>query len=327
MVVTAGRAGRRAALAGAGALLLATTACSGTGCRFDACPDVPTAEAGTVVASDPSGAVRWRTTVADLLARPPVVSNGHVVLVGCHATHVVDMATGTVATPTDLADVIGIVDGYAVGAPSAGDAAVAAQRLDGRAGGWSWQESPVDAGADRDYRASAVVTTDAVVGVRLQTLVAWKKQAGSWASTEVALPVGAARGLRLVAADDAHVAVPGADGSVIGTDLVTGAVTWRSLPTRPDAPAGLAVHLDGDRVGVEVWYPQTSAPAITGEAVWVTERWSLDPRTGAVVSPRTTVTGPRDDHRDVAATEPLRDPASGWTVTQRLREPPHGGCF
>lgn len=317
---------RRVTLAGAVAVLLATAACSGGGCSFDGCPDVPAAEAGRVTGTDASGAVRWTATVADLLSEPPVLSNDHLVVVGCHATHVVDVRTGSVSTPTDLADVLGVVQGYAVGSPDEGEAILAAERLDGGRGGWSWQESPVDAAADRAYRASAVVTSTAVVGVRQRTLVAWSPASRSWNSLEVALPVGAWPSEAVVAADDSHVVVPGSDGSVLGVDLVARSVTWRVLPTRPDVPAGMSVRLDGRDVAVEVWYPRTTAAAITAEPVWVTERWSLDARTGAIRSPRATSTGTRS--RSAAPPDDvLRDPATGWTVTHRLRDQPRGGCF
>ncbi|CAN7292192.1 hypothetical protein LJR027_001330 [Terrabacter sp. LjRoot27] len=339
--------GRRVAVAGAVAALLATAACSGAGCSFDDCPDVPAAEAGRITGTDPSGTVRWTTTVADLLSEPPVVSNGHVVVVGCHATHVVDVVTGSVSTPTGLADVLGVVRGYAVGSPDEGDAVLVAERLDGGRGGWSWRESPVDAKADRAYRASAVVTSAGVVGVRRQALVAWSPgsagsagSAGSpaspastgspasrsWESLEVALPVGAWPRETVVATDDSHVVVPGSDGSVLGVDLATRSVTWRVLPTRPDVPAGVSVRREGRDVAVEVWYPRTTAAAITGEAVWVTERWSLDARTGEIRSPRVTSTGTRS-RSSAPADDVLRDPVSGWTVTQRLRDQPRGGCF
>jgi hypothetical protein len=320
-------AGHRAAVAGAVAVLLAATACSGADCAFDDCPDVPAAQAGRLTGTDPSGAVRWTTPVADLLSEPPVVSNGHVVVVGCHATHVVDVASGAVSTPTDLAHVIGVVQGYAVGTPAEGDAIVSAERLDGAPAGWSWQESPLDEDADRGYRSSAVGTSSGIVGVRGQSLVAWSPGSGSWDSVEVPLPVGARRLEPLEAADETHIVVPGSDGSVLGVDLGSRSVTWRSLPTRPDAPAGVSVRLEGRDVQVEVWYPRTTAAAVTGEAVWVTERWSLDARTGAVRSPRTTSTGPRSTTRRAPPPTVLHDPATGWTVTQGLRERPRGGCF
>jgi hypothetical protein len=313
-------------VAGAVAVLLATAACSGAGCSFDDCPDVSAAEAGRVTGADPSGAVRWTTTVPDLLSRPPVGSNGHVVIVGCHATHVVDVTSGSLSTPTGLDDVMGVVQGYAVGAPAEGDAILAAGRLDGGPASWSWQESPVDGDADRGYRTSAVVTPTAVVGVRRQTLVAWSQDSGSWDSVEVALPVGARTGQRLVAADDTHVVVPGSDGSVLGVDLASRSVTWRVLPTRPDAPSDVSVRLAGRDVAVEVWYPRTSAAAVTGEAIWVTERWSLDARTGQTRTPRVTSTGTRS-RPSAPAEDVLRDPTTGWTVTQRLRDQPRGGCF
>ncbi|MGO4359561.1 hypothetical protein [Terrabacter sp. RAF57] len=319
--------GRRAAVAGAVAVLLSTAACSGAGCSFDDCPEVSATEAGRVTGADPSGAIRWTTRVPDLLSEPPVVSNGHVVIVGCHATHVVDVTSGSVSTPTGLADVIGVVQGYAVGAPAEGDALLGAEPLDGGPGGWSWQESPVDGDADRAYRASAVVTSSAVVGVRGTTLVGWSPDSGSWDSVEVALPVGTRVGQRLAAADDTHVVVPGSDGSVLGVDLAARAVTWRVLPTRPDAPTDVSVRLAGrDVVAVEVWYPRTTAAAVTGEPVWVTERWSLDARTGETRSPRVTSSGTRP--RPTTPTgDVLRDPATGWTVMQQLRGRPRGGCF
>ena len=327
MEVSGRVAGRRAAVAGAVAVLLAATGCSGADCAFDDCPDVPAAQAGRLTGTDPSGAVRWTTPVADLLSEPPVVSNGHVVVVGCHATHVVDVASGAVSTPTDLAHVIGVVQGYAVGTPAEGDAIVTAERLDGAPGGWSWQESPLDEDADRGYRSSAVVTRGGIVGVRGRSLVAWSPGSGSRDSVEVPLPVGAWRLEPLAAADETHVVVPGSDGSVLGVDLGSRSVTWRSLPTRPDAPAGVSVRLVGRDVVVEVWYPRTTAAAVTGEAVWVTERWSLDARTGAARSPRTTSTGTRSTRHSTPSPTVLHDPATGWTVTQGLRERPRGGCF
>jgi hypothetical protein len=112
---------------------------------------------------------------------------------------------------------------------------------------------------------------------------------------------------------------------VLGVDLATRAVAWRSFATRPGPPAGVSVMPGDDRVAVEVWYPQTTAAAITGEQIWVTESWALDARTGAVVSPRATRTGPRRGSHDPPATR-LRDPASGWTVTQLLARPPMGSC-
>ncbi|GAA2745517.1 hypothetical protein GCM10009868_27290 [Terrabacter aerolatus] len=321
------REGRRhAAACGAIAVLLAAAACSGAGCSFDGCPDVSPAEAGHVTAADPSGTVRWTATVADLLAEPVRLSNGHAVVVGCHATHVVDVAMGSVSTPTGLADVLGVVDGYAVGAPAVGEAGLAAERLDGGAGAWSWQESPVDLDADRAYRASLVATSTGVVGVRGRALVAWSPASGSWVSTEVPLPVGAWPREPLVGSDSTHVVVPGSDGSVLGVDLANRSVTWRVLPTRPDAPAGVRLRDAGRDVTVEVWYPRTSDAAVTGEAVWVTERWSLDARTGRPRSPRVTSTGPRSD-RTSPTPHALLDPVTGWTVTPRLREQPRGGCF
>ena len=317
--------GRVRVAAGAVAVVLGVSACTGSHCSFDSCPDVPAAEAGRVTGTDPGGVVRWSTTVADLVTDTPSVSNGHVVLTGCHGTYVVDVASGAVSTPRGLERVLGVVDGLAVGVPTGGDAIVSAERLDAAPGGWSWSEAPEDAEADRGYRASAVVTTDGLVGVRGRTLVAWSPRSGSWASSEIPLPVGSWRNQRVVASDGTHVVVPGADGSVLGVDLATRSVVWRSLATRPDLPAGVTVRPEGRRVVVEVWYPQTTAPAITGEAIWVTERWSLDAWTGAVVSPRSTRTGPRRDGH-VAPSTRLRDPASGWTVTQLLRQPPRGSC-
>ena len=326
MDVRAGWVGAARRWAGALTVLLATAACSGTGCSFDGCPEVSSAEAGRVTGADPSGHVRWTTTVPDLLSEPAVVSNSHVVIVGCHATHVVEVTSGSVSIPTSLDEVIGVVQGYAVGPPAEGDAILAAERLDGGPGGWSWQESPVDGDADRAYRASAVVTSTAVIGVRRQTLVAWSPDSGSWEPVEVALPVGARSGQRLVAADRTHVVVPGADGSVLGVDLAARSVTWRVLPTRPDAPTDVTVSLAGRDVAVEVWYPLTTSAAVTGEPLWVTERWSLDARSGKARSPRVTSTGTRS--RPTTPTgDVLRDPATGWTVTHRLRERPRGGCF
>ncbi|WP_256792633.1 hypothetical protein [Terrabacter sp. Ter38] len=327
MMVRARVARHRAAVVGAVAVLLAATACSGADCAFDDCPDVPAAEAGRLTGTDPSGAVRWTTTVADLLSEPPVVSNGHVLVVGCHATHVVDVASGAVSTPSDLVQVIGVVQRYAVGTPAEGDAIVAAERLDGAVGGWSWQGSPPDEDADLGYRSSAVVTRGGIVGVRGQSLVAWSPGSDSWDSVEVPLPVGAWRLQRLVAADETHVVVPGSDGSVLGVDLGSRSVTWRSLPTRPAAPADVSVRRVGRDVQVEVWYPRTTVAAITGEAVWDTERWSLDARTGAARSPRTTSTGPRSTTRRAPSPTVLHDPSTGWTVTLGLRERPRGGCF
>lgn len=317
--------GVRARAAAGVAALLALAACSGGECSFDQCPEVTADRAGEVTGTDASGRLRWTTSVADLVVASPFVSNDHVVLQGCHAAHVVDVATGAVSTPTRLESVIGVIRGYAVGVPAEGDAIVSAEALDGSRGGFSWSQAPADAEEDRDYRSSAVVTGNAVVGVRDRLLVAWSRSEHSWEPTEVQLPVGAWPALRLVASDADHVVVPGSDGSVLGVDLRAGAVVWRSLPTRPGLPDDLEVRLDDNTVTVTAWYRVSTAPSTTGDQVWTSERWTLDAWTGAPTgrpsSGRGTHQSPR---KDVAAS--VRDDVSGWTVTQKLDEPPRGSC-
>jgi hypothetical protein len=317
--------GRRGVVVGVVGVLLALGACSGTGCSFDRCPDVTPDEARRVRGTDASGTVRWTTTVADLVVASPFVSNGHVVLEGCHAPHVVDVTTGSVSTPSELEHVLGVVQGYAVGVPWSGDVIVSAERLDGSRGAWSWSQSPEDKQRDRGYSSSAVVTERGVVGVLDRQLVAWAATPARWTTTEVPLPVGAWRSRRLVAADADHVVVPGSDGSVLGVDLGAGAVAWRSLPTRPALPDDLEVRLDGRVVTVTAWYRVSRAPSTVGEPVWTSERWSLDARTGEPTTPRSTARGARPAaEAHVAAS--VRDEVSGWTVTQELDEPPNGSC-
>jgi hypothetical protein len=318
------RGGRSRAAAGVAALL-ALAACSGGECSFDRCPEVTPDRAGTVTGTDASGRVRWTTTIADLVVASPFVSNVHVVLEGCHAPHVLDVTTGSVSTPSGLERVLGVVQGYAVGIPTEGDAIVSADRLDGTRGGLSWSQSPQDSEADRGYRMSAVVTERGVVGVHDRRLVGWSRSSGVWAMAEVELPVGAWRGRQLVAADADHVVVPGSDGSVLGVDLGSRAVAWRSLPTRPALPDDLEVRLDARAVTVTAWYRESRAASTIGTPVWTSERWSLDARTGEPTTPRSTARGTHQNPRAQVAAS-VHDDATGWTVTQQLDEPPKGSC-
>ena len=319
------RAGRRRVVAGVVGMLVALGACSGTECSFERCPDVTAADAGRVRGTDASGTVRWSTTVADLVVASPFISNGHLVIEGCHAPHVVDVTTGSVSTPSELEHVVGVVQGYAVGLPAEGGAIVSAHRLDGSRGGWSWSQSPVDKQRDRGYSSSMVVTQRGVVGVLDRRLVAWAPDPARWTMTEVQLPVGAWPSRRLVAGDAGHVVVPGSDGSVLGVDLGAGAVAWRSLPTRPALPDDLEVRLDGRDVTVTAWYQEARAAGTAGDAVWTSETWSLDARSGKPTSRRSSARGARPNRLTEIATS-VRDDASGWTVTQELDEPPQGSC-
>lgn len=318
------RGGSTRAAAGVAALL-ALAACSVGECTVDRCPEVTADRAGEVTGTDASGRVRWTTTIADLVVASPFVSNEHVVIEGCHAPHVVDVTTGSVSTPSGLEHVLGVVQGYAVGVQTEGDAIISADRLDGTGGGLSWSQSPQDSEADRGYRRSAVVTARGVVGVRDQRLVAWSRSSALWAKAEVELPVGAWRSRQLVAADADHVVVPGSDGSVLGVDLGAGAVAWRSLPTRPALPDDLEIRLDGRTVTVTAWYRESSATNTIGTPVWTSERWSLDTHSGEQTTPRSTARGARQNPgAEVAAS--VHDDASGWTVTQQLDEPPKISC-
>ncbi|WP_323096751.1 hypothetical protein [Intrasporangium sp. YIM S08009] len=314
---------RRAAVAGL-VTLLAVGGCTGRQCSFDACPDVPPERAGRVTGVDASGTVRWSTTIADLVSRSPTVGNGYVVIEGCHAPHVVQVATGAVSTPEHMTEVLGVVAGQVVGFPD-DDAMLVAEPVAGGPGGFSWTESPDDPGARNAYRSSAVLTDTSVLGVLGRTLVVWTPGTGGWERTEVALPVGAQRGERLVVADPHHVVVPGDDGSLLGVDLTARRVTWRTLPPRPDDPVYQHVELDGTAVTVVTGYRTTDAPAVTGGEGIDYVGWRVDARTGRTIGQPTHSTPRKGSGDDIATT--VRDPTSGWSVTQRLERQPRGGCF
>ncbi|WP_374970093.1 hypothetical protein [Terrabacter sp. BE26] len=308
-------------------MLLVVAGCTHSACSFDACPDVPPTRAGRVSGMAPSGAVRWSTSIADLVSRSPTVSNGYVVLDGCHSTHLVQVATGAVTTPDDLAGVLGVVAGQVVGFPKDGqdDAMLVGEPIAGGSGGFSWSESPDDRDARARYRSSAVLTTTSVLGVLGRTLAVWTPRGGQWERTDVQLPVRSQAGERLLVLYADHVVVPGDDGSVLGVDLAGRRVLWRTLAPRLDAPTSQHVELDGSTVSVVTGFHSTDAPAVTGGEGIDYVGWRLDARTGRPVgSPSATVPQhPRGD--EILAT--VRDPASGWIVTQRLEHTPRGGCF
>ncbi|WP_076258357.1 hypothetical protein [Intrasporangium flavum] len=304
--------------------LLAAVGCTGQECSFDACPDVPAERAGRVTGVDASGTVRWSTTVADLVSAPPSLSNGYVVLPGCHAPHVVDVRSGAVSSPEGMKEVIGVVADQVVGVPE-DTALIVAEPVAGGPGGFSWTESPDDPVARNGYRSSAVVTEASVVGVLGRTLVVWTPGPDRWERTDVALPVGSQRGERLLVVDPEHVVVSGDDGSVLGVDLAARRVAWRTLPPRPDDPTYQHVELDGAVVAVVTGYRTTDAPAVTGGEGIDYLGWRVDARTGRTLGRPTQAKPAKGSGDEIAAT--VRDPSSGWSVTQRLERQPRGGCF
>ncbi len=318
-----GASGRRAAVAGL-VTLLAVGGCTGRECSFDACPDVPSERAGRVTGVDASGTVRWTTTVADLVSRSPTVGKGYVVIEGCHAPHVVQVATGTVSIFEGMKEVLGVVDGQVVGLPD-DDAMLVAEPVAGGPGGFSWTESPDDPAARNGYRSSAVLTDTSVVGVLGRTLVVWTPGTAGWERTEVALPVGAQGGERLLVVDPHLVVVPGEDGSVLGVDLTSRRVAWRTLPPRPDEPVYQHVALDGTAVAVVTGYRTTEAPAVTGGEGIDYVGWRVGARAGRTLGEPTRARSVKGSGDEIATT--VRDPASGWSVTQRLERQPRGGCF
>ena len=306
--------------------LLAVAGCTRSACSFDPCPDVPPDRAGRVTGTDPSGTVRWSTTIADLVSGSPTMGNGYVVLEGCHATHLVQVATGAVTTPDDLTGVLGVVGGQVVGFPKDehDDAVLVGEPVAGGPGGFSWGESPADRDARARYRTSAVLTTTSVLGVLGRTLVVWTPDAGRWERTDVRLPVGSQAGERLLVVDADHVIVPGDDGSVLGVDLAARRVVWRTLAPRLDDPTYQHLELDGSTVSVVTGFRSSDARSVTGGEGIDYVGWRLDPRTGRMVG-SATATAPQHHPDDISAT--VRDPASRWTVTQRLERTPRGGCF
>ncbi|WP_343992192.1 hypothetical protein, partial [Terrabacter terrae] len=203
-------------MAAALVMLLAVAGCTHSTCSFDPCPDVPPERAGFVTGTDPSGTVRWSTTIADLVSRSPTVGNSYVVLEGCHATHLVQVASGAVTTPDDLTGVLGVVGGQVVGFPKEGtdDAVLVGEPVAGGPGRFSWSETPDDRDARARYRSSAVLTTTSVLGVLDRALVVQTPKADRWERTDVRLPVRSQVGERLLVVDADHVVVPGDDGSV-----------------------------------------------------------------------------------------------------------------
>jgi len=316
---------RRSRVVGALVAVLAVGGCTSQGCSFDACPDVPPGRAGRVTGADASGTVHWSTTVADLVSVSPTVSNGYVVVQGCHAPHVVRVATGAVSTPDGMTEVIGVVSGQVVGVPG-DDALLVTEPVTGGRGGFSWTESPDDPRARNGYRSTAVVTDRSVLGVLGRTLVVWTPGPDRWERTEVALPVGSQGGERLLVVDPDHVVVPGDDGSVLGVDISTRRVTWRTLAPRPDDPTSQHVELDGTAVSVVTGFRTTDAPAVRGGEGITYLGWRLDARTGRTLGQPVTAR-PRKDAGRGAIAPTVRDPASGWSVTQRLEHTPRGGCF
>lgn len=321
-----GTSRRRGAVTAALLTLLAVGGCTDRGCSFDPCPDVPPERAGRVTGVDASGAVRWSTTIPDPVTRSPSVGNGYVVIEGCHDPHVVRVATGAVSTPDGMTEVLGVVAGHVAGFPddTAGDALLVAEPVAGGPGRFSWIASPDDADARNRYRSSAVVTATSVVGVLGRALVVWTPHPDRWERTDVALPIASAANARLLVLDPGHVVVAGDDGSVLGVDLAARRVAWRTLPPRPNDPVYQQVRLDGTSVAVVTGYPTTDAPAVTGEGIDYVG-WRVDARTGRTLGPPTRAGADQGSADDVAAT--VRDPASGWSVTQRLERQPRGGCF
>ncbi len=318
------RGGRATALVAVLAVL-AAAGCTSQSCSFDDCPDVSPDRAGRVTGTDTSGTVRWSTTVADLLTRSPTVGNGYVVLEGCHAPHVVRVATGTVTTPDGMTGVLGVVAGQVVGFPqdTKDDAMLLAEPVLGGPGGFSWTESPDDPGARNRYRSSAVVTDTSVLGVLGRTLVVWTPGPDRWERTDVALPVTSQVGERLLLVDPTHVVVSGDDGSVLGVDVAARRVVWRTLAPRPDEPAYQHAELEGSDVAVVTGFPTTNGPATTGGIDYVA--WRVDARTGRTLGRPTPGAVHKDSGSAIASA--VQDPESGWTVTQHLEPQRHGGCF
>ncbi|WP_343992190.1 hypothetical protein, partial [Terrabacter terrae] len=97
-----------------------------------------------------------------------------------------------------------------------------------------------------------------------------------------------------------------------------------TLAPRLDVPTSQHVELDGSAVSVVTGFRTTDATAVTGGEGIDYSEWRLDARTGRLLgSP--TATLPQHIPDEISAT--VHDPASGWTVTQRLERTPQGGCF
>jgi outer membrane protein assembly factor BamB len=224
---------------------LVLSACVDNGCDFDPCPPGK----GWVSAVDATGTERWRTEVADRSETPPLVTDGHVVVTGCRAVHVLDAASGRLVLSTkDLKDAVGIAGGLVWGRDAADQdhpgRDVRGVTLDGGPGGQSIAFVGGSNGEAGDFGRTFAVSGDQLGGSHGDELSVQPAAGGPGRSVQ--LPVRP--NTRFMPVDGDLAVTASRDGSVLGVDLSGPRLVWRAVPEQVASSFDVRLEVAGNLV-------------------------------------------------------------------------------